>query len=144
MRQKQVFFRRDFLKFFSNTLFGLAGLLGLSGLVRFLSYQPGVNPPTEFNLGDVMNFPPGSYTFRFDIPAVIGNRAGQFIAYSLVCTHLGCTLEQDGVSLTCPCHGSRFTQDGDLLRGPAPRGLKKLHIELQDDNTLMLFTGGRS
>lgn len=144
MNNKKRLFRRDFLKLFTNTMFGLAGVLGLIGLLRFFSYRPVDSRQTEFNLGDLINFPPGSCTFRSDIPAVIYNVAGEYNAYSLVCTHLGCTLEQDGVNLSCPCHGSRFNRDGKVLQGPAQRALKKLRIEIQDDNTLMLFTGGNS
>jgi Rieske Fe-S protein len=125
-------------------MFGIAGLLGLGGLARFLSYRQDDGPPTEFNLGDVTNFPADSCTFRPDIPAVLYNRAGDFIAYSLVCTHLGCTLEQDGEALSCPCHGSRFSGDGQVLAGPAQEPLKELRVEIQDDNTLMLYTGGPS
>jgi cytochrome b6-f complex iron-sulfur subunit len=142
MNDKKRLFRRDFLNFFTNTMFALAGLLGLSGLLRFFSYQPDTGRQTEFNLGDLTNFPPGSNTFRPDIPAVICNHAGEFIAYSLVCTHLGCTVEQDGDNLSCPCHGSRFDWDGKVMQGPAQRALNILRIEIQDDNTLMLFTGG--
>lgn len=142
MNNKKRLFRRDFLKLFTNTMFGLASVLGLIGLLRFFSYRPVDSRQTEFNLGDLTHFPPGSCTFRSDIPAVIYNVAGEYNAYSLVCTHLGCTLEQDGVNLSCPCHGSRFNRDGKVLQGPAQRALKKLRIEIQDDNTLMLFTGG--
>lgn len=144
MNNKKRIFRRDSLNLLTNTMLGLAGLLGLGGLMRFFSYQPGTSRQTKFDLGDLTNFPPGSYTFRSDIPAVISNHAGKFIAYSLVCTHLGCTLEQDGDNLSCPCHGSRFDRDGKVMQGPAQRELKRLRIEIQDDNTLMLFTGGSS
>ncbi len=42
-----------------------------------------------------------------------------------VCTHLGCQLEwnPDERSWDCPCHGSRFDENGGLLDGPAQRGL---------------------
>jgi glycine/D-amino acid oxidase-like deaminating enzyme/nitrite reductase/ring-hydroxylating ferredoxin subunit len=51
-------------------------------------------------------------------------------AYSAVCPHLGCILQwnDDEKSFDCPCHGSRFTCQGDVVNGPAISGMKKLEI----------------
>ena len=51
--------------------------------------------------------------------------AGNLHAVSLRCTHLGCLLRfnQAEVSWDCPCHGSRFDVDGNVLEGPATRPL---------------------
>ncbi len=133
--------RRDFLKLFTNFLFGLGGLLGLGGVVRFFSYQPDPGPPTEFDLGDANDFTPGSRTILPDIPAVIYNNSGALTAYSLTCTHLGCTIEPDGeADFACPCHGSRYTKDGSVLKGPANKPLRQLRLEKLEDNTLKLYT----
>lgn len=48
------------------------------------------------------------------------------------CSHMGCKLEKNADEGTweCPCHGSGFTEDGELLRGPAQENLamwKKSH-----------------
>lgn len=42
------------------------------------------------------------------------------------CTHLGCELEFNRTTNTwdCPCHGSRFKNDGDLIEGPSQKDLK--------------------
>lgn len=132
--------RRDFLKLITNTLFGLSGLIGLGGLVRFFSYQPTPNQPTEFDLGQVTEFPAGSRTFRLDIPAVIYNIDGKYIAFSLTCTHLGCIVEEDSKGFACPCHGSRFAIDGSVLEGPAKEPLRALRVEVTEENTLRLYT----
>ncbi len=132
--------RRDFLKLITNALFGLSGLLGLGGLARFFSYQPHQGPPTEFDLGEAANFPVGSRALRLDIPAVIYNNEGEYVAYGLTCTHLGCLVEEDGEGFACPCHGSRFDRDGSVLQGPAKEPLRQLRVEVMEDNILRLYT----
>lgn len=43
------------------------------------------------------------------------------------CSHMGCVLQWNYAEKTwdCPCHGSRFDEDGELLENPAVNGLKK-------------------
>lgn len=50
-----------------------------------------------------------------------------FHTVELVCTHMGCEPQWDSAeqSWDCPCHGSRFTYDGDLIEGPAKQPLNK-------------------
>lgn len=50
---------------------------------------------------------------------------GRLHAVSPVCTHLGCRVAWNTAerSWDCPCHGSRFGQDGKCLQGPATRDL---------------------
>ena len=52
---------------------------------------------------------------------------GSVVALSPRCAHMGCTVDWNGVERTwdCPCHGSRYTKEGDLLQGPAKTGLDK-------------------
>lgn len=132
--------RRDFIKLSTNALFGLGGLIGLGGLVRYFSYLPDPETPAEFDLGDIASYPVGSRTVRSDIPAVIYNRHGEIAAYSLICTHLGCTIEDDGSGFACPCHGSRFDENGAVAAGLARKPLKKLRVEVLE-NKLRLHTG---
>ena len=50
---------------------------------------------------------------------------GELHAVSAVCTHMYCLVSWNSGERTwdCPCHGSRFTVDGELLQGPATRPL---------------------
>lgn len=53
--------------------------------------------------------------------AAYRDREGRLHTVSAVCTHLGCNVDWNGAerSWDCPCHGSRFTPEGDILHGPA-------------------------
>ncbi|KAB7744547.1 Rieske 2Fe-2S domain-containing protein [Nostocoides sp. F2B08] len=60
---------------------------------------------------------------------------GEFKAFSAVCPHQGCLVTdvRDG-EIVCPCHGSRFTVDtGDVVGGPAPRGLEERQVTVTGD-----------
>lgn len=59
----------------------------------------------------------------------------QVDALSAVCPHLGCAVGWEPANKTflCPCHNSRFSENGDTLGdGPAPRGLDPLPVEVKD------------
>ena len=132
--------RRDFLKLTRTALLTASGILGLAGLFRFLSYQTEPPAPTEFDLGLASNYAPGSRTVLPDVPAVLLRSDHGFTALSLVCPHLGCTVESKPDGFACPCHGSRFDLQGKVTRGPAGKSLKTLRIETTSDGKLHLFT----
>jgi cytochrome b6-f complex iron-sulfur subunit len=134
--------RRDFIKASTNLLLSLGGLIGLGGLARYFSFLPDSGPQTEFDLGDVSDYPAGSRKIMDHIPAVVYNLSGEITAYSLICTHLGCATVDDGDHFACPCHGSKFDKDGMVINGPAQKPLKKLRVEVSEDNKLRLYTSG--
>jgi glycine/D-amino acid oxidase-like deaminating enzyme/nitrite reductase/ring-hydroxylating ferredoxin subunit len=55
---------------------------------------------------------------------------GKLHVVSAVCTHMGCVNHWNEVeqSWDCPCHGSRFSIDGEVLEGPAYTALKKVIV----------------
>jgi glycine/D-amino acid oxidase-like deaminating enzyme/nitrite reductase/ring-hydroxylating ferredoxin subunit len=58
--------------------------------------------------------------------AAYRDEGGEMHAVSARCTHLGCLVSwnQAERSWDCPCHGSRFDVDGNVLHPPAVRPLK--------------------
>ncbi|HTP02863.1 MAG TPA: ubiquinol-cytochrome c reductase iron-sulfur subunit [Anaerolineales bacterium] len=130
--------RRDFLKLATTGLLTAAGLVGLGGLIRYLDYESDPAHNTVIDLGSRTQYPVGSRTVLPDIPAILIAEPGGFNALSLVCTHLGCTVEQSPNGFQCPCHGSRYSADGAVQRGPARQPLRQLQIETTKDGRLLL------
>ncbi len=66
---------------------------------------------------------------------------GQVKVFSPMCTHLGCGYRWDGEEkkFKCPCHGSVFDIEGQVLAGPAPRPLDLLPSKIENGRLLVEF-----
>ena len=64
--------------------------------------------------------------------AISRDENGMLHAVSARCTHLGCIVNWNTAEQTwdCPCHGSRFAQDGSVIEGPAVTALEDVTAEL--------------
>ncbi len=62
--------------------------------------------------------------------AAYRDEAGKLHTLSPTCTHLGCQVTWNTAerSWDCPCHGSRFTVDGEVLQGPGIKPLPKREV----------------
>jgi Rieske Fe-S protein len=59
--------------------------------------------------------------------------ASAFTAIDAVCTHEGCTITgADGATYVCPCHGSRYNRNGQVLAGPAKASLRQFATTFTD------------
>jgi cytochrome b6-f complex iron-sulfur subunit len=132
--------RRDFLRLAREGFLILSGALTLGGLLRFLDFESNPAPRTEFDLGPAANYPLNSRTILADPPAVLLHTENGFSALSLVCTHLGCTLESTIQGFACPCHGSHYDADGNVTHHPADKPLAALHAEVTEEGNLKIFT----
>ena len=65
--------------------------------------------------------------------------AGEYKAFTAVCTHMGCIVNQisDG-TIDCPCHGSEYSiKTGAVVRGPAPLPLAAKKIKITGDSIFL-------
>lgn len=60
------------------------------------------------------------------------NTANGLLALNMVCTHLGCLFKWVDANgrFECPCHGSKFEEDGRYIEGPAPRSLDRFAVRV--------------
>lgn len=63
---------------------------------------------------------------------------GKLHVVNTTCTHMGCELYWNSAekSWDCPCHGSRFSYEGDIIEGPAVKPLE-MHSDVNTIEKLM-------
>jgi cytochrome b6-f complex iron-sulfur subunit len=112
--------------------------------VEYLSPNVLHEPPLKFKAGPVEDFPSDSVTLIVDQKAyIVRAKEGYFYAMSAVCTHLGCITgwKADEGIIACPCHGSRYDKEGNVIGGPAPRPLPHFQLTLGDQTELVVDKG---
>ncbi|HLF65350.1 MAG TPA: Rieske 2Fe-2S domain-containing protein [Saprospiraceae bacterium] len=74
-------------------------------------------------------------TDKFNYPICV-YKLGQeeYSALLLRCTHKGCELNPNARFLSCPCHGSEFTNTGEVQNPPAEIKLKTFKTRTDDEN----------
>jgi cytochrome b6-f complex iron-sulfur subunit len=110
--------------------------------VDFLHPRVLFEPPTRFTLGPPGAFTVGSVVAEEAHKAFVMRLQDGFRAMSSVCTHLGCITRYrpDERIIACPCHGSRFGLDGEVIDGPAPRALRWLQMDLTSRGNIVVDT----
>lgn len=91
-----------------------------SGLKRYFSFNDGIY---DLRAGEGKIVLSGGKKI-----AAYKDEAGMIHSVSPICTHMGCMVDWNKTEKTwdCPCHGSRFRYDGEVLNGPAVKSLKKI------------------
>ena len=122
--------RRRLLAWLSSV--GLAGSAVLAVLSDLIFFKPRVTygQPALFQIGKPEEFPPGTRIAREAERICIVREGNKIAAISTTCTHLGCSVAISDTGFACPCHGSRYDQDGTVTGGPAPKPLPWFKVSL--------------
>ena len=81
-------------------------------------------PYRKLSLTSIINI---TKNIIYNITAFIQSKINSFDKAKPICPHMYCTLEHNKLDNTweCPCHGSKFTKDGRIIKGPSTKEIKK-------------------
>lgn len=131
-------------------LVGIAGVTiaaacGCSGGGGASGGEPGRAPPLAagpIDAGPLADFPlDGIYNQFAESHAFFVIRQGNRIfAMTANCTHRRCALKRNENVIRCRCHGSTFSPEGRVTRGPATRDLPRFAVERSVQDHLIVHT----
>jgi len=133
--------RRDFLGLAATWSAIVALVMAMLGALRLP--MPSVFPESNsrVKLGQPDRFTLGSATYFSKLRLWLFRDEAGFKAISSVCTHLGCVAERgDDGQYLCPCHGSKFDKNGEVIGGPAPKGLVWLDLSMSPEGWIVADT----
>lgn len=147
---KQGSTRRSFLSRLSLWIGGLVAGGSVFAVVRSLIPNVLYEPSKKVKIG-MLDFIPEGVTLFKDAKTFISKHSSggktKIHAMSAVCTHLGCIVQhteseesksgikdKSTVGFSCACHGSQFTIDGDVVKGPAPKPLPWFAVSISPDD----------
>lgn len=132
--------RRDFIKRFSVWAAVSAGVLASISLLR--QFVPRLSRHQKrFKIGRKNNYPVNTFTYLTDRQLFVYRDHEGIRAVSAVCTHLGCIIEKSDEGFQCPCHGSCYNEDGEVLSGAASKDLPWFELEKDVDGQIVVDQG---
>ncbi len=134
--------RRSFLKLIFGLVAGLGAVCidAVNMMARSRRFKRAAR--AEIPAASVKKIKPGTAVHFPGARAWITiDRDGKPVAFDERCPHRRCKFEWIAASkgFECPCHGSKFSSDGNVIQGPAPRPLTSLKIETVGDGNLRLL-----
>lgn len=102
--------------------------------------KPGVPVKRKEATTALLRYTEGAYSE----PTRLDWTAQGYVAYSAVCTHLGCLVAgRAEENLYCPCHASKYDplNGAKVVGGPAPRALPQLPIGVSENNEVLIALG---
>ena len=132
--------RREFFLRLGLGSLGIAAAGTAVFAYQFLSPNVLFEPSPIINVGKPESYPLDSVTLDVNSGIYLIHSKEGFFSLSAVCTHLGCLTawKPDLGIIACPCHGSKFKQDGEKIEGPAPKPLPWLKTWVSDEGDLMV------
>jgi Rieske Fe-S protein len=137
-RNKAGVSRRDFLGKASFGAIILSSVTALAGVLRLTKPNVYYEESKKFRVGNPENYPVGFVKKLEEERIYIFSDDNGLHAITAVCTHLGCIVALSDTGFDCPCHGSKYTRDGKVIAGPAPRPLAWLEMSENVDGTLVV------
>ena len=132
--------RRDFIKRFSVWAAASAGVLASISLLR--QFVPRLSGHQKrFKIGRKNNYPVNTFTYLADRQLFVYRDHEGIRAVSAVCTHLGCIVEKSEEGFQCPCHGSCYNEDGEVLSGAATKDLPWYELQKDVDGQIVVDQG---
>lgn len=135
--------RNTFLKLISSTCLVSGGVLQtLTGCttvhrVSVVAQKARLTvPKTEFNLDNGNSramILVKEYSQAFPI-ALYRSSPNEYTALWMECTHQGCEVKAQPHYLVCPCHGSEYDANGNVVLGPAEVNLKSFDLTTDHEN----------
>ena len=112
---------------------------GAAASARFMFPNVLYEPSQRFKMGKAADFPMGVTTNKDQRVWIVRNEQGIYGIWSR-CTHLGCTPNwfPAETRFRCPCHGSNFNADGDVIAGPAPKPLWRVAVGITPEGDLVV------
>lgn len=124
-----------------TTVFGFGFLASIASflypVVRFV-FPPDVpdSSANEVSAGKETDLKPNTgaiFKFGSRPGILVHTAAGEWKAFSAVCTHLNCTVQYrpDLQQIWCACHNGTYNLNGEVVSGPPPRGLEQYEVHVR-------------